>query len=220
MGKHKNIIEKIREQGVLPLFFHEDAKVCREVVQALYDAGIRIIEYTNRGETAIDNFKELVSLRDKQWPGLLLAIGTIKSLKDAKAAMKCHPDFIISPGINKEVGTKLNEEGFLWIPGCMTPSEIMLAEECGAKLVKLFPGNILGQGFMTAIKELFPNMEFMPTGGVELSKESIQSWFDAGVSAVGLGSKLISKELLDKRDYSTISQRATEALSIIQAIKK
>ncbi len=220
MAKNKHIIESIRQQGVLPLFFHEDLEVSRNVVQALYDAGIRIVEYTNRGSTALENFRELVKLRDKQWPELLLAIGTIKSMKDARAAIKCKPDFIISPGMNKEVGEKLMKEEILWIPGCMTPSEIMQAEECGAKLVKLFPGNILGTSFLQAIKELFPSIEFMPTGGVELTQESIQSWFNAGVIAVGLGSKVISKDLLERKDYKTISEQAGQAIAIIKAINK
>jgi len=220
MGKHKTIIERIRQQGVIPLFYHDDATVSHEVVQALYDGGIRIIEYTNRGEAAFENFKSLVRARDKQWPGLLLALGTVKSLKDAKAAIKCEPDFIISPGLHPEAGEKITEEGILWIPGCMTPSEIMRAEEAGVRLVKLFPGSNLGPQFVAAIKELFPAMEFMPTGGVELSEENIRSWFKAGVCAVGLGSKVISKELLDKKDYAGVTERAKEALAIIQAIKK
>jgi 2-dehydro-3-deoxyphosphogluconate aldolase/(4S)-4-hydroxy-2-oxoglutarate aldolase len=141
-------------------------------------------------------------------------------MKDAKAAMKCEPDFIISPGIIEEVGEKLQEEGYLWIPGCMTPTEIMKAENCGARFVKLFPGNLLTPAFVSAVKELFPSMEFMPTGGVDLSRESIQSWFTAGVTAVGLGSKLISKDLLQNKDYDTIKNRAAESVAIIQAINK
>lgn len=220
MGKNKNIIAKIREQGAIPLFYHEDMEVCINVTQALYDGGIRIVEFTNRGENALDNFRELVKLRDAKWPGMLLAIGTIKTLKDAKAALKCNPDIVISPGIIEEVGEKLNEEGVLWIPGCMTPTEIMKAESCGAGFVKLFPGNLLTPSYVTAIKELFPAVEFMPTGGVDLNRESIQSWFSAGVSAVGLGSKVISKELLEKRDYETIRNRAAEAMAIILSINK
>ena len=220
MGKHKQIIEKISQQGILPLFYHESPEVCTDTVQALYDAGMRIIEFTNRGENALGIFKSLVKQRDEKWPGLLLALGTIKTVSDAKAAMKCDPDFIISPGMSWEVGEKLTKEKMLWIPGCMTPSEIMNAAEVGATMVKLFPGNVLGPSFMSAIKELFPGMYFMPTGGVELTKESIQAWFDAGVVAVGMGSKLISRQLLDARDYATISRRASEAIAIIQAIKK
>jgi 2-dehydro-3-deoxyphosphogluconate aldolase/(4S)-4-hydroxy-2-oxoglutarate aldolase len=102
----------------------------------------------------------------------------------------------------------------------MTPTEIMKAENCGAKFVKLFPGNLLTPAFVSAVKELFPSMEFMPTGGVDLSKESIQTWFTAGVTAVGLGSKLISKDLLQNKDYETIKNRAAEAVAIIQAINK
>jgi 2-dehydro-3-deoxyphosphogluconate aldolase/(4S)-4-hydroxy-2-oxoglutarate aldolase len=219
MGKHKIIIERIKSQGLIPLFYHEDIEVSKAVVRALYEAGIRIIEYTNRGENALNNFKTLLKLRDKQWPDLLLAIGTIKNVKDAKAYIKAKADFIICPGVIKEVGEKVLEANLLWLPGCTTPTEIMLAEDCGAKLVKLFPGNLLGPGFVTAIKEIFPGIDFMPTGGVEINKENIESWFKAGVCAVGMGSKLITKTALEKKEYTKITSLTKEVLDIIQQVK-
>ena len=220
MAKHKTIIEKIKAQGLIPLFYHEDIQVSKAVVQALYEAGIGIIEYTNRGENALNNFKALLKLRDKQWPDLLLAIGTIKNVKDAKAYIKAKADFIICPGVVKEVGDKVQEANMLWIPGCTTPTEIILAEDCGAKLVKLFRGNLLGHGFVTAIKEIFPGIDFMPTGGVEINKENIESWFKAGVCAVGMGSKLISKKLMEQKDYATIEKMTKEVLELISVIRK
>lgn len=219
MGKHKTIIEKIKAQGLIPLFYHEDIEVSMAVVQALYEAGIRIIEYTNRGENALNNFKALLKLRDKQWPDLLLAIGTIKNVKDAKAYIKVKADFIICPGVIKEVGDKVQEANLLWIPGCTTPTEIILAEDCGAKLVKLFPGNLLGPGFVTAIKKIFPDIDLMPTGGVDTTKENIESWFKAGVCAVGMGSKLITKTTLEKKEYTKITSLTKEVLDIIQQVK-
>lgn len=219
MVKNECIIEQIKTQGLLPLFYHENADVCCEVVKALYEAGIRIIEFTNRGKNARENFKQLLKKRDKEWPDLLLAIGTVKNVEDAKTFIKTGADFIICPGIVKEVGKKVQDANLLWIPGCMTTTEIMLAENCGAGLVKLFPGNLLGPGFMSAIRDLFPEMHFMPTGGVEIQTENLKAWFGAGVCAVGMGSKLISSHVLVNKEYGKITQLAAEAIGIIRAIR-
>ena len=218
MGRNKNIIEQIKEQKLLPLFYHPDPAICKGTVQALYDAGIRIVEFTNRGNEALDNFKLLLKERDKLWPDLLLSVGTIKNEKDAKAYIKAGTDFIICPGVVKEVAERTHASKLIWIPGCMTTTEIMLAESCRAKLVKIFPGNLLGPDFIRSIKDLFPGMDFMPTGGVEINKTNIENWFDAGVCAVGMGSKLISKTILEKKDYGKITTLTKQALDIIHSI--
>lgn len=219
MIKTKNIIVQIRQQGLIVLFYHDDVKVCYEVVRALYKGGIRIIEFTNRGKNALANFKYLLKKRDEEWGDLLLAIGTIKIVKEAEIYIKAGADFIISPGVIKEVGEAVQEADLLWMPGCMTTTEIMLAEECGAGLVKLFPGNLLGPGFMRAIRELFPGMYFMPTGGVEAEHENLKAWFDAGVCAVGMGSQLVSKHLLVNKQYNKITQLAIRTRCIINKVR-
>lgn len=219
MSKADKIITAIMQQGMIPLFYHDDKDVCYEVVDALYKGGVRIVEFTNRGPRALDNFKQLLKKRDKQWPDLLLAIGTIKTVKDAKFFIKAGADFIISPGIVEKVGKTIQDAGILWVPGCMTTTEIMLAESCGAKLVKLFPGNLLGPAFMNAIKELFPGIAFMPTGGVDLEQGNLKAWFDAGVCAVGMGSKLITKDILQNRQYDVLVNRTTEAIFLIQSVR-
>jgi 2-dehydro-3-deoxyphosphogluconate aldolase/(4S)-4-hydroxy-2-oxoglutarate aldolase len=119
----------------------------------------------------------------------------------------------------KKVAKAADKNDILWVPGCMTPTEIMKAEEMGARIVKLFPGNILGPGFLSAVKELFPDLLFMPTGGVDLDKENIEGWFKAGVSAVGMGSKLISKQLLEQKDYAKIEALTREAMAIIRSVR-
>lgn len=213
------IIKRITEQGVLPLYFHKDATVSVEVLKALYAAGIRAVEYTNRGEEALDNFKLLKETRDQELPEMLLGIGTIKRKKDAKAYIKAGADFIIAPGIIEEVAEAVHKEEMLWIPGCMTPTEIIRAEEAGAKMVKLFPGNLLGPGFVSAIKELFPGISFMPTGGVEVSKDNLMGWFKSGVVAVGMGSKLITKEILENKDYATLVSKTKEAIALVNEVR-
>jgi 2-dehydro-3-deoxyphosphogluconate aldolase / (4S)-4-hydroxy-2-oxoglutarate aldolase len=215
----ENIISIIKEQGVIPLFYHDDAEVSIEIIQALYIAGIRVVEYTNRGSKAIDNFKALLNIRDKQWPELILSAGTVKTVDAAQQFIDAGADFIICPGVIPAIVKPVQEAGLLWVPGCMTPTEIIIAEQHGAKLVKLFPGSLLGPSYLTAIKEIFPGLMFMPTGGVDVSEENMRAWFNAGVVAVGLGSKVISKGLMQKKDYAAIGDLAAKALMLAKKIK-
>ena len=214
------IFEVVKEQGIVPLFYHDDIAVCIGVIDALYKAGVRIVEFTNRGEKALENFKALVATKAKRWPGLLLSVGTIKNPAQAKAFIDAQTDFIICPGVITEVAVLAAKANVMWVPGCMTPTEIMVAEQYGAKLVKLFPGNMLGPAFVSAVKELFPALMFMPTGGVEVEEENMRAWFKAGVVAVGLGSKVISKDVLAAKDYATIETLAAKALRIAGSLKK
>jgi 2-dehydro-3-deoxyphosphogluconate aldolase/(4S)-4-hydroxy-2-oxoglutarate aldolase len=220
MDKKSQIMKLIPEQGLLPLFFYKDAEVSIEVLRALYTAGIRAVEYTNRGEAALNNFKKMRKVCDKELQGMWLGVGTIKNVDSAKAFIDAGADYLISPGLVKSVAKFADQHEMLWIPGCMTPSEIIRAEQLGAKMIKLFPGNLLGPSFLSTVKELFPDLLFMPTGGVEVSKENLEGWFKAGVCAVGMGSKLISKTVLENRDYSTIISMTQQALNIISEIKK
>jgi 2-dehydro-3-deoxyphosphogluconate aldolase/(4S)-4-hydroxy-2-oxoglutarate aldolase len=219
MNKNETILKKITDQAILPLYFDADETVSLEVLKALYGAGIRLVEYTNRGEAALNNFKKMVALRDKEMQDLLLGIGTIKNAQMATTYIESGADFIICPGLVEEVVEVADKHDMLWIPGCMTPSEIIRAENLGAKMIKLFPGDMLGPGFMSGIKSLFPNLIFMPTGGVSLDKDNIQAWFDAGVSAVGMGSKLVSKTLLQEKNYSKIQEMAKKAIEVVNEVK-
>lgn len=214
-----SILTLIRDQGILPLYFYKDTEVTLEVLRTLYAAGIRTVEYTNRGEAALKNFKEMRTVCDTELSGMYLGVGTIKNAEQAQAFIDAGADYIISPGLVEDAAEVADKNNLLWVPGCMTPTEIIKAEQLGAKLVKLFPGNILGIAFLQAIKELFPDLMFMPTGGVDLDKDNIAGWFKAGVSAVGMGSKLISKPLLEQKDYAKISALTKEALEIIKVIK-
>jgi 2-dehydro-3-deoxyphosphogluconate aldolase / (4S)-4-hydroxy-2-oxoglutarate aldolase len=218
--RKQEIINAITEQGLLPLYYHEDAQTTLEIARALYRAGIRVVEYTNRGENAVDNFKLLIQERNKTMPGLLLGIGTIKNAANANNFLNAGADFIICPIVVPAVGDIVHKADKLWIPGCMTVTEIAMAEEAGATLVKLFPGNILGPAFVSGIKDIFPHLLFMPTGGVDTTKENIAEWFKAGICAVGMGSKLISKQLMEAKDYYTIEMETKRVLALIQTIKQ
>jgi len=218
MDRNEIIIEKTKEQKLLPLFYHDDKNVCVEVTRALYAAGIRAIEFTNRGKNALDNFKALLQLRNESMKDLLLSVGTIRTASQAESFIEAGADFLISPVFDADVADAAYLNKVLWIPGCMTPTEIHVAESAGCKLVKLFPGNVLGPAFVSGIKELFPDMDFMPTGGVEVDKKNLEDWFKAGVCAVGMGSKLISKRILEEKNYKQITELTKQALGMIDSV--
>ena len=219
MNKKEELLKLIPEQGILPLYFYKDTEVSLQVLRALYNAGIRTVEYTNRGEAALKNFKEMRQVCNNELKGMYLGIGTIKNGEMAQTFIDEGADFIICPGLVESVAEVSDKNNMLWVPGCMTPTEIIRAETLGAKMIKLFPGNILGPEFMSAIKALFPDLLFMPTGGVDLNKENIAAWLKAGVCAVGMGSKLVSKQLLEQKDYAKIESLAKEAIEILKTLK-
>jgi 2-dehydro-3-deoxyphosphogluconate aldolase/(4S)-4-hydroxy-2-oxoglutarate aldolase len=215
----EELLRLIPEQGILPLYFYKDTEVSLQVLRSLHHAGIRAVEYTNRGEAALANFKKMRELCNSELKGMYLGIGTIKNGSMAQTFIDAGADFIICPGLIEEVAEVADKNNMLWVPGCMTPSEIIRAETLGAKMIKLFPGNILGPEFMSAIKALFPDLLFMPTGGVDLDKENIAGWLKAGVCAVGMGSKLISNQLLEQKDYAKIEELTKQALEILKSLR-
>ncbi|HYF30197.1 MAG TPA: bifunctional 4-hydroxy-2-oxoglutarate aldolase/2-dehydro-3-deoxy-phosphogluconate aldolase [Chitinophagaceae bacterium] len=219
MSKQQSALDGLLQQRLLPLFYHDDADTCVNILQALYNAGIRLVEYTHRGPNALVNFSVLQQCK-QQMPGLQLGIGTIKNPGQAENYIAAGADFIVCPTTEPAVGSVVSDAGLLWIPGCMTPTEIGKAEAAGAKLVKIFPGNILGPSYINAIKDLFPGMRFMPTGGVEVNRDNLQSWFNAGVSAVGMGSRLVSDPLVKEKDFAAIEELTRQALDIVNSISQ
>lgn len=220
MSDKRVILQSILAQGILPLFYWESPSVCLKVIQTLYRAGVRAVEYTNRGTAALDNFTMLKRTLAAEAPDLHLGIGTVKSKAEAEAFVKAGADFIVAPIINPEVGEVAAKAGLLWIPGCMTPTEIYQAQEHKAEVIKIFPANILGPEFVSSIRDLFQGQLFIPTGGVEIEEENIRSWIRAGVCAVGLGSKLISKDILINENYDLLYEKTIVALTIARAVIK
>lgn len=220
MATTQQAIDAIVEQGMLPLYFHADETVSVEILRAVYKAGVKAIEYTSRGEAALNNFTKMVAVRNAEMPGLLLGIGTVKNLVQVKEYLAAGADFLVSPGYVAEIAEYAVANNVLYAPGCMTPTEIIAAETAGVKFIKLFPGDTLGPKYLSAIKPVFPNLIFMPTGGVDTTRENIEGWFKAGVSAVGMGSKLISKELMANKDYAAIESATRDVFATIQSIKK
>jgi 2-dehydro-3-deoxyphosphogluconate aldolase/(4S)-4-hydroxy-2-oxoglutarate aldolase len=220
MYSTQQVTEAIVAQGILPLYFNADEVVSIEVLKAIYKAGIKAVEYTNRGDAALANFGKMVAVRNAEMPDMVLGVGTIKNMEQANAYLAAGADFLVSPGWVPEVAAHCVANNIFYAPGCMTPTEIIAAENAGIGFIKLFPGNMLGVEFLTTIKDIFPKLLFMPTGGVDTTEESIASWYSAGVCAVGMGSKLISKKLMEAKDYAAMQQKTTEVLGIIARVKK
>jgi 2-dehydro-3-deoxyphosphogluconate aldolase/(4S)-4-hydroxy-2-oxoglutarate aldolase len=218
MSDKKIILQSILDAGILPLFYCDSPTVTLEVIRTLYKAGIRALEYTNRGGAALENFTAAKKTLSREVPGLYLGIGTIKTAAEARDFIQAGADFIVAPIVNPEVAAIAEQAGLLWIPGCMTPSEIFLAQQHQAPLIKIFPANILGHEFVSSIRELFPGQLFIPTGGVEINKENIRGWFKAGVCAVGMGSRLISKDVLQHQQYDHLYKNTVTALEIVRSV--
>ena len=220
MSNISKVSNAIIAQGMLPLYFNADETTSVDILRTIYRAGVTAVEYTNRGEAALANFKKMIAVRNAEMPGMLLGVGTVKNLQTAKDYLSAGADFLVSPGFVKEVAEYAVANDIFYAPGCMTPSEIIAAENGGISFIKLFPGNMLGPEFLSGIKDIFPKLLFMPTGGVDTTKENIEGWFKAGVCAVGMGSKLISKKLMEAKDYATMESETRKVLELIATIKK
>jgi 2-dehydro-3-deoxyphosphogluconate aldolase/(4S)-4-hydroxy-2-oxoglutarate aldolase len=220
MKNKQDVLDSILKQGMLPLFFYEDADVSLQVVRTLYKGGVRVMEYTNRAKEAFENFKLLKAAQEKEMPDLYLGAGTVKTKEDVIKYTDAGADFIVAPIVNPDVAAIVNQHNGLWIPGCMTPTEIHLAQQHGAALIKIFPANVLGPAYIAAVTDVFRGQLFMPTGGVELNKDNISGWFKAGVSAVGIGSKLITKEVLQNKLYDQLYTNTVNTLQLIQSARQ
>ncbi|PWW26800.1 bifunctional 4-hydroxy-2-oxoglutarate aldolase/2-dehydro-3-deoxy-phosphogluconate aldolase [Chryseobacterium sp. AG844] len=188
------ILQKIKDQKIIPLFYNESFEVSKNIVKALYEAGIRVIEYTNRGHQALENFTKLKEISHTEFPGLLLGIGTVKNIQDMDDYANVKADFIITPVISEALVKHALEKNILLIPGCFTPSDINIAYQNGLKLVKIFPADALGKNYIKSVQPVFPGMNFMPTGGIHAETEDISEWLNGGAIAAGLGSSLIGKD--------------------------
>jgi 2-dehydro-3-deoxyphosphogluconate aldolase / (4S)-4-hydroxy-2-oxoglutarate aldolase len=216
-----DVINKIREAGIIPLFFHKDQEVCRNVIKACHEGGSRIFEFTNRGDYAHEVFSELNKWVEKELPDMIMGAGSVVDAGTASLYIQLGVNFIVSPILNPDMAKVCNRRKILWMPGCGSASEINYAEELGAEIIKIFPGkSVGGADFIKSMKGPCPWSSLMPTGGVEPTADSLKEWFDAGAVCVGLGSNLITKEAIQNKDWKLLSGRVTEALKLAKMYKK
>ncbi len=213
------VIGLMEEQGMVPLFFNSDIEVCKKVLKACYDGGARLLEFTNRGVFAHEVFSELSKYVLSQLPGMALGVGSVPDAGTAALFIQCGAAFVVTPSLREDVAIVCNRRKILFSPGCGSLTEIGKAEELGCDIVKLFPGSVYGPKFIKSIKAPQPWTKIMPTGGVAPTEENLKSWFDAGATCVGMGSKLISKEILENENYTELENKVRQTLSLIQQIK-
>lgn len=223
MGKFTRveIIIRIQEAGIVPIFYHKDPDVCMHVIKSCYEGGMRVFEFTNRGEFAHELFSDLNKWAEKEFPGLAMGAGSIVDAGTASLYIQLGANFIVSPLLNPEIAKVCNRRKILWIPGCGSMTEINYAEELGAEIVKMFPGlSVGGPDFIRAVKGPCPWTSIMPTGGVEPTVDNLREWFESGATCVGIGSNLITKELIRKKDWDTLKKRVDSALKIVKMFGK
>jgi 2-dehydro-3-deoxyphosphogluconate aldolase / (4S)-4-hydroxy-2-oxoglutarate aldolase len=214
----KQIITAMKDTGMIPVFFNADVDIATGVLDAAYRGGVRVFEFTNRGGNAYEVFCTLVNHIDR-YPDLMLGIGTIMDGATAQKFIDAGAHFIVSPVLKPEMAPVCAKSERPWIPGCGTLTEIVTAKELGAEIVKLFPGSVLGPGFVSAVMPVVPGLQLMPTGGVEPTEQNLSAWFRAGVACVGMGSQLITKDILEKKDWPALEAKVREAMALLAKIR-
>ncbi len=207
------------ETGMVPLFYHPDVELGKKVLTACYKGGARLLEFTNRGDFAHEAFGELNKFCAKELPEMILGVGSVTDAGTTALYLQLGANFVVTPVFREDIAIACNRKKVLWSPGCGSLTEIARAEELGCEIVKLFPGGVYGPGFVKDIKGPQPWTSVMPTGGVSPTRESLKSWFDAGVTCVGMGSKLISSEILKSGDFATLEANVKAALDLIRELR-
>ncbi len=207
------------ETGLVPLFYHPDADLAKQLVKACYLGGARVLEFTNRGDFAHEVFSAISKYAEEELPEMILGVGSVTDAAIASLYMQLGANFVVTPVLREDIGLVCNRKKLLWAPGCMTLGEIARAEELGAEIVKIFPGGQLGPGFVKAIKGPSPWTSIMPTGGVSPDESNLRGWFEAGVTCVGMGSKMISKEIVANKDFEALTQSVQNTLDTIKRIR-
>lgn len=216
----EDILQLARVQGLLPPFNHQDVKTARNILSAIYAGGLRIIEFTNRANNALDVFEELVAFAKKNCPELVIGVGTIMNAKQAKQFHKAGAQFIVAPTLSLEVGAYCSKQNLFWCPGAGTATEVVQAHDWGASLVKIFPAEVLGVPFIKALKGPCPWTRVMPSGGVTMEENNLREWFNSGVECVAIGSNLFSREIMNDGKMDLLEQRIQWLLETIHKVRQ
>ena len=213
------VMQAIAETGMVPVFYHADAEIAKQVLKACYTGGVRAFEFTNRGDFAQEVFGELVKYAVKELPGMIVGVGSVVDPATAALYLQLGANFVVGPQFNPAIAPVCNRRLVPYCPGCGTVTEIGLAQEAGCDLCKVFPGDVLGPGFVKGLKAPMPWSQIMVTGGVKPTRENLESWFKAGVTCVGMGSNLFPKEVIAAGEWDKISDLCRNALDIIKSVR-
>lgn len=210
---------KMAETGLVPVFYNNDIELCKQVVKACYDGGVRLFEFTNRGDFATLTFAALNQWAAEECPEMIMGVGSVLDEGTAAMYLALGANFIVSPLIDEGTARVCNKRKVAWAPGCGSVTEIGRAHELGAEVVKIFPGSqVGGPSFVKAVKGPMPWASIMPTGGVTPTEDNLKQWFEAGVCCVGMGSQLFPKEILENKNFGFITEKCKDALAIINRI--
>ncbi len=213
------VAQVMKDTGLVPLFFNSDVETSKKVLKACYDGGARLLEFTARGDFALEVFTALTKYAIAELPGMIMGVGSVTDAAAASLYMQNGANFIVTPVLREDIALVCNRRKVLWSPGCGSLTEIARAEELGCEIVKLFPGGIYGPDFVKAIKGPCQWTSIMPTGGVSPTRENLEGWFNAGVTCVGMGSKLIAKDANGNFDLNKIESMTKQALEIIKDLR-
>ena len=213
------VLKKIGDTGMVPVFYNKDLEVCKNVVKACYEGGVRAFEFTNRGDFAHEIFGELVKWADKECPELALGIGSVVDAPTAALYLQLGANFVVGPLFNPEIAPVCNRRLVPYCPGCMTVSEIGKAQELGCDLTKVFPVDVVGPNMVKGLKAPMPWSKIMVTGGVAPEAENLKAWFKAGVYCVGMGSKLFPADKVKAGDWQYVTDKCKEALGYVAAAR-
>ncbi|MCR4824019.1 MAG: bifunctional 4-hydroxy-2-oxoglutarate aldolase/2-dehydro-3-deoxy-phosphogluconate aldolase [Bacteroidales bacterium] len=221
MAKYNKIqvIQTMKETAVVPVFYHGDLQTAKQVVKACYEGGIRAFEFANRGDFAQEVFGELVKFANKELPGMIMGIGTVIDAPTAAMYLQLGANFVVGPMFNREVALLCNRRLVPYCPGCATPTEVSTAQEAGCDVCKVFPGDVLGPGFVKGVRAPMPWSQLMVTGGVKPERANLEAWFKAGVTCVGMGSNLFPKDVIAAGEWSKITELCKGALQIIKEVR-
>lgn len=215
------VAQTMKETGLVPVFYHADTELCKQVVKACYDGGIRVFEFTNRGDFAAEVYKELNQWAAVECPEMIMGVGSIVDEGTTALYIALGASFIVSPLIDEGMARVCNKRKIAWSPGCGSVTEIGRAHELGCEVVKIFPGSSVGgPDFVKGVMGPMPYASIMPTGGVSPDEANLSAWFKAGVHCVGMGSQLFPKEVLQQRNFGYITDKCREALELISKYKK
>jgi 2-dehydro-3-deoxyphosphogluconate aldolase / (4S)-4-hydroxy-2-oxoglutarate aldolase len=214
------VLSVMKQTGMVPVFYHKDIEVAKQVLKACYAGGVRAFEFTNRGEFAHEVFGELTKYAAKECPEMIMGIGSIVDAPTASLYIQLGANFIVGPLFNPDVAKVANRRLVPYAPGCGSVTEVGFAQEMGCDICKVFPGDVLGAAFVKGLKAPMPWSNLMVTGGVKPEEANLKAWFDAGVTCVGMGSNLFPADMMKAGDWAGITKLCSDALSIIARIKK